>query len=483
MDKGARYFTMPLVVEGKVVRHLPVLCLSPNATIKHVTYDQLLQQLCKDFLIEYLWYDKVCIDQSNKDAKLQEIKQMHRIYSNACYTVAIVPEVHVFNPKYLDTINPVFAKTQAFWKRSWTLEEAMSSKRILIVGTDTNLWQHSLNTCNIPTTADLLSAYMLDFVNQHQGGGSVNQALHYAHFRKSAKEHDKIFSLINIFHDMFEDMKIDYKMDIKTAFSIFYQMVASKDLSILCFGGITHNDGSRCLESTMKDHSLPTWTGVSGVHIVPYVTTTVTLFQSPYFICDDMSLHIPTKYYKKLPIVPFDFACFSPLASHDKEQWRQQQTMFKERQESMGVRKVVAESTALMDWSIVMYGISNLYATHYHHPQDTSFMKIRPLSLTEDCNECVILPVLLKSHDLAGTDIGGSTLLNQRAGYNHNYYLPVIKKYMDNTNSAKEQYKAIGIYFLGGPHFGELSSDDPNEILYSVFGDVANNEVKEFIIN
>ncbi|KAI9244698.1 hypothetical protein BDA99DRAFT_294696 [Phascolomyces articulosus] len=174
--------------------------------VRYGTFNELLQQLCKDFEIEYLWYDKICLDRSNKETRLREIKEMYQIYGNACYTVALVPEVHVHNPKDLEDVIPVFSQTQAnidasicisksqWWKRGWTLEEAMMSKRVLQIGTNTHLWQHSIHTCNNPTTYDSLSAWMLDFGNQRQGkGGSTNQALHEAHFRTSSKEHDMIF--------------------------------------------------------------------------------------------------------------------------------------------------------------------------------------------------------------------------------------------------------------------------------------------------
>ncbi|KAI9249673.1 hypothetical protein BDA99DRAFT_608554 [Phascolomyces articulosus] len=266
-----------------------------KATIKHVTYEKFLQQICKDFEIEYLWYDKICIDQSDHEIKLREIKQMHKIYSNACYTVAIVPEVHIYDPKDFDTINPVYDDIDAsieawadivqnslWYKRSWTLEETMSSKRILVIGTDTHFWQHSFHTCDIPTTYDDFSAWMLDFANQQQGG-SVNQALNEAHFRSSSKEHDKIISLANIFPDMFKNMKINYEIDIKTTLHHFYRTIATHDLSILCFGSNLTNDGEEMHVSTMKNHNLPSWTGVSGEHLDKPVATTTTWLSTPAF--------------------------------------------------------------------------------------------------------------------------------------------------------------------------------------------------------
>ncbi|KAI9262319.1 hypothetical protein BDA99DRAFT_537659 [Phascolomyces articulosus] len=471
--------------------------LSPStrskAAIKHVTYEELLQQICKDFEIEYLWYDKICIDQSDDEIKLREIKQMNKIYSNACYTVAIVPEVHIYDPKDFDTINPLRDATESsikawadmgqrslWWKRSWTLEETMSSKRILVVGTDTHFWQHSLQTCDIPTTYDDFSACMLDFANQQRGGGSVNQALGQAHYRTSSKEHDKIFSLANIFPDIFKNMEINYKINIKTTFHHFYQTIATHDLSILCFGSRLSCDGEEIIVTTMKNHNLPSWTGVSGIHLYYHVATTTTWLQHQHYICDDMLLHISTKHYKTLSVVPYDCGCFSPL-SHDKHQWDQQIEKFEKRWKASGLSNTVEEDTALIDWAIKMRNTLDCFATHYYQPQDAPVTQARPLSLTEDCDECIILPVLFKSYSLLIKKVEESPSLYLFDSYSYDYFLPVFKKYVDAANDTKERYKAIGVYYLGDPNDGDLSSDDPDEILSSIFGDV-HSEAKEFNI-
>ncbi|KAI9249703.1 hypothetical protein BDA99DRAFT_542011 [Phascolomyces articulosus] len=466
-----------------------------KAILKHVTYKELLQQICKDFEIEYLWYDKICIDQSDNKNKLREIKQMYNIYSNACYTVAIVPEVHIHDPKHFDTIHTINNNTDAstkawidmkqkslWWKRSWTLEETMSSKRILVIGTDTHFWQHSFHTCDIPTAFDSFSKWMLDFANQQQGRGSVSQALSQAHFRMSSKEHDKIFSLANIFPDLFKNMEINYKIDIKTTLNQFYRTIATHDLSILCFGSNLFSNGEEIRVNTMKNHNLPSWTGVSGRHLFKRVTTTTTWLQHQHSICNDMLLHISTKYYKTLSVVPYDCRCFSPL-SHDKDQWDQHIYKFEKRWKANGLSIITdEEDTALMDWAIKMESILACYATHYYQPQYASVMHARPLSLTEDCDQCIALPILLKSYNLLVEEVEKLPSLCRPVRYKHDYFLPVIKKYVDTANGTKKRYKAIGIYFLGSTFHEDLISDDPDEILNSIFGDEVHREAKEFII-
>ncbi|KAI9265234.1 hypothetical protein BDA99DRAFT_45542 [Phascolomyces articulosus] len=231
----------------------------------------------------------------------------------------------------------------------------------------------------------------------------------------------------------------------------------------------------------MKNHNLPSWIGVSGCHLDAPVTTTTTWLQSQHSICDDMLLHMSTKYYKTLSVASYDFGCFSPL-SHDKYQWDQHIDKFVKRRKAKGTSSAVEEDTALIDWAIKMISISSCYATHYYQPQDAPVMQARPLSLTEDCDECIILPILLKSYSLIAERREESPSLHFSTGYTYHYFLPVIKIYVDAANGTKEWYKAIGIYFLGGAFHKDHISDGPYEILISIFGDDDPSEAKEFII-
>ncbi|KAI9245705.1 hypothetical protein BDA99DRAFT_593627 [Phascolomyces articulosus] len=440
MNKGD-LTTMTLTEEEKYeVQFLP--STRSKATIKHVTYEELLQQICKDFEIQYL--------------------------CNTCYTVAIIPEVHIYDPKHFDDVNPMrdfkvastrtlidMGQKSLWWKRSWTLEEKMSSKRILVIGADAHLWQHSFHTCNIPTLYYYFSEWMLDYANQKQGGGSVNQALSQAHFWN--------------------------EINIKTTFHHFYRTIATHDLSILCFGSNLFFNGEEYPANTMKNHDLPSWTGVSGLHLYKRVTTTTTWLRPQHSICDDMLLHISTKYYKTISVVQYDCGRFSPL-SHDIDQWDQQIDNFEKREAVKGPSPRVEEDNALIDWAIQMTRVSGFYATHYYQPQDAPVTQARPLSLTEDCDKCIILPTLLKSYSLLAKRTEEFPPLRLFDGYAHDYFLPVIKKYVDTANGTKGRYKAIGIYYLGGMLNKDLISDNPDEILISVFGDNVHSEAKEFII-
>ncbi|KAI9271628.1 heterokaryon incompatibility protein-domain-containing protein [Phascolomyces articulosus] len=59
---------------------------------EYVKFEGLIQQICQQFNIKYIWYDQLCINQDNKEEKHHEIRNMHHIYENAYCTVALVPD-------------------------------------------------------------------------------------------------------------------------------------------------------------------------------------------------------------------------------------------------------------------------------------------------------------------------------------------------------------------------------------------------------
>ncbi|KAI9253506.1 hypothetical protein BDA99DRAFT_540758 [Phascolomyces articulosus] len=40
--------------------------------VKYVKFEGTIQQICKQFNIQYIWYDQMCINQNNKDEKKNE---------------------------------------------------------------------------------------------------------------------------------------------------------------------------------------------------------------------------------------------------------------------------------------------------------------------------------------------------------------------------------------------------------------------------
>ncbi|KAI9246886.1 hypothetical protein BDA99DRAFT_259317 [Phascolomyces articulosus] len=263
--------------------------------IKEVKFEQLVQQVCKDFDIDYIWYDKICIDQNDKAAKHAEIARMHKIYLNALYTVAMIPEMSIPD-KFEDTSvtwkdsfttftdgdftsitnndgveekRDIIKKClvdigQSQWlQRLWTLEEAIMSNYIVFVGRNTHLW----DTYRVARAADSLgfdieiSNNLFELKNRCDRY-SANFILRHAHARSTTKEHDRAFALGNIFHNLM-DVKVDYGLSLDTVLSNFYSDLIEKDLSVLCFGKARDT-----YKSTIQViHHLPSWTGIEGAHV------------------------------------------------------------------------------------------------------------------------------------------------------------------------------------------------------------------------
>ncbi|KAI9272745.1 hypothetical protein BDA99DRAFT_533583 [Phascolomyces articulosus] len=93
---------------------------------EYVKFEGIIQQICQQFNIKYIWYDQLCINQDNKKEKQREIRKMHRLYENAYCTVALVPD--------FSRERTLHTSEQQYIKRLWTLEEAIMSKKLLYVG-------------------------------------------------------------------------------------------------------------------------------------------------------------------------------------------------------------------------------------------------------------------------------------------------------------------------------------------------------------
>ncbi|KAI9247680.1 hypothetical protein BDA99DRAFT_253456 [Phascolomyces articulosus] len=235
-------------------------------TIKYVKFEGIIQQICQQFNIKYIWYDQLCINQDNKEEKQHEIRNMHQIYENACCTVALVPDY-----SHKEKLNE---SEQHYFKRLWILEEAIKSKRLLIVGR--NEHQYGENST-------FLQIY---YFTESSSELNVSQILHYAHQRTSTKDHDRVFALIHLFPEFIDHknephpfkkliirhfcgvfstknsinkIRIDYSQPFEDLMIQFYGLLAKKDISILIFGK------NRNYISTIKKYKfLPSWTGVNA---------------------------------------------------------------------------------------------------------------------------------------------------------------------------------------------------------------------------
>ncbi|KAG2222359.1 hypothetical protein INT45_009832 [Circinella minor] len=317
-DEGKHKIVYPATRLQKILKFLKLT--------KSVTFEKVIQEICKDFNIKYIWYDQMCINQNDDEEKRCEIRQMHKIYKNAHCTIALVPELTkipfkpdfairalllsiilkrlsvselVTTPSVLELVTTQSTQTMVvtkllsfvlgndFWsyeidydhflgsqwmKRMWTLEETLLSRNMLFVGPYVNCWSNRMSKEIFP-------------ICHREFDCDVATILHYAHARTSTKEHDRVFALANIFPEIMEQITIDYNQDIEELMMRFYYLLAKKDLSILCFGPYTdhgyktmcktafnnrgiEDDTKRGTENgiPIKKYDLPSWTGVNGEH-------------------------------------------------------------------------------------------------------------------------------------------------------------------------------------------------------------------------
>ncbi|KAI8142131.1 hypothetical protein BJV82DRAFT_615654 [Fennellomyces sp. T-0311] len=103
-----------------------------------VKFEELVQQICKDFGVTYIWWDERCIEYSNP----KEAEQIHRIYSSSYCTLILVPELDFTRNMQAANMEKM---THSQWvQQVWMtpLDEAYLSKRLLFVGRNVHAFSH-----------------------------------------------------------------------------------------------------------------------------------------------------------------------------------------------------------------------------------------------------------------------------------------------------------------------------------------------------
>ncbi|KAG2227423.1 hypothetical protein INT45_007448 [Circinella minor] len=256
---------------------------------------------------------------------------------------------------------------------------------------------------------------------------------------------------------MFDDIEVNYSKDIKTA---------TDDLSILCFGSNKNLAGIERGENTMGSYNLLSRTDVNGRHIDCRVIAT-THPQLSYYIGDTMWMNITTKQYWKISIAPYDRG-YSLSKNTDKD-------------------------VVLLEWFVNINNTTGRYMTHYHQPQGGLLTQIRPLTLTEGCEDCIILPTSLEVYTPRIGPVNGDMSNSIIEGYDgKSYACPVFRECANNTG----RYRAISFYYLGyngekyEPTFewnhsigrDDIYTDNPKAMLNFLFENDEHDVPKEFII-
>ncbi|KAI8143020.1 hypothetical protein BJV82DRAFT_713694 [Fennellomyces sp. T-0311] len=244
-----------------------------TASTKFVTFEGLVQQICKDFGIKYIWYDQMCINQDDQEEKLREIKQMHLVYKNARCTVVLVPELQCTLENGIINNNACIEEipNSEWCRRMWTLQEAYVSEHILFLGRNVHIWadiDHIWETALVYGYPPLRSR---KYSNERKWMACT--VLWYARSRTSRKAHDRIFALANIFPALMDGVTFGYDQPLPNLMFQFYHDLARKDISILLFGAPIHpNLKDELLAIRQKEASfLPSWTGANGAHITEFM--------------------------------------------------------------------------------------------------------------------------------------------------------------------------------------------------------------------
>ncbi|KAI9275782.1 hypothetical protein BDA99DRAFT_532733 [Phascolomyces articulosus] len=269
-------------------------------TVENVKFEVILQRLCKDFGVEYLWYDKMCIDSSTKnEEKKYELSNIHYRYRSAQFTIALIPEMELCPKEYdigerLTVIDdedndiPTFFNNnlkhclrllqQSKWcKAVWTYVEAIHSSTILFIGKNVHFTSDQIRALNnnrriddmlsVQGTRRRSSLYQLvdTLEEMYSFPGSASNLLRHVHARNVTSEQDRVFALVNILNDhkyMFIGHQFDYECPMMDGMVNLYGLLASIDLSVMCFGKPRLGQ-----HNTISQYEfLPSWAGAAGKH-------------------------------------------------------------------------------------------------------------------------------------------------------------------------------------------------------------------------
>ncbi|KAI8138879.1 hypothetical protein BJV82DRAFT_673226 [Fennellomyces sp. T-0311] len=238
-----------------------------SKTTRNVKFEGLIQKICQDFGIRYIFYDQMCVVQDNHQDKMREIEQMHLFYENAHCTLVLVPELehkdtvfHRNSPANIDAI------ADSEWgTRAWTLLEAYSSKNILFVGRNVHFWSNAIRRVFTQSKADVFIRDVCSNVNKW----GVSRSVWYARTRTSSRAHDRIFALANMFPDVKHGINFTYDQPLLDLMVRFFGLLVHKDLTMLLFGAPidpTISD-EKATDRPQDANYLPSWTGINGVHM------------------------------------------------------------------------------------------------------------------------------------------------------------------------------------------------------------------------
>ncbi|KAI7854403.1 hypothetical protein BDC45DRAFT_508284 [Circinella umbellata] len=280
-----------------------------NNNKRYVTFEIIIQQICQDFNIKYIWYDQMCIDPNNLEEKDNETRNIYRIYNNAYYTLALIPEFCIKKEKILalrdtmpieaednqsihkkmaelfyQTANEEISNSQ--WaKQLWTLVETINSNKILFIGQNAHLLiGDDVNSNNKKVHLDGYIGKLIK-LSIYKEKYSIPNILRHLHMRTATNDYDQVYALANLFPKIIKRSVINSHQPCEDLVVQLYGLLAKKDVSIMLLKDYNTTANYKCKNKTTESSSSlssssrttnESKTTTSGSKITIYTSATTT---------------------------------------------------------------------------------------------------------------------------------------------------------------------------------------------------------------
>ncbi|KAI9258027.1 hypothetical protein BDA99DRAFT_583621 [Phascolomyces articulosus] len=281
--------------------------------IRHVKFQDLIQQMALDFGAKYIWYDKMCIKQDDPEDKKSEIRKMHQVYYHSLFTLIVIPELRTCR-RYHQTASGAFKSTfrvtsdilhySGYGRRSWCLEELYRAQLFVCIGQNAHFWSDCVNVDSVQKIA-YHHHYLFSICVKHVEWAACT-ALYHAHKRVSTKDHDRIFSLANIFPQTMKYISINYDQNAIDLMLQFYKALVLMDIRLLLFGVDYTNDLIAMEIRKRLNVEMPSWVGMLHTHILQIVENDMEPINPPpkYTVNNLMSIQITSRFIKAKLVKP-----------------------------------------------------------------------------------------------------------------------------------------------------------------------------------
>ncbi|KAI8148575.1 hypothetical protein BJV82DRAFT_709362 [Fennellomyces sp. T-0311] len=434
-------------------------------TVQYCDFETLIQEICCDHEIKYIWYDQMCVLDENETVKMREIKMMDRIFQNALFTIALLPELRkrtLLRGRWRDDniYESQFRQFQVFeyCKRVWTVVEAYHSHNILFVGRDVHFYsKHLYQDCVCRDTA--LNLFLRNFGFEGNSGQKIRwtarQALGYLANCECRNPYDRVYALATIFPELRRMIKYNYKQNLEELETRFYRYLARQDPTILFFGNFDM-DISDSICAFRRAHALraPSWAGVNGAHLVGFDIRCLKLRGFNYEIHGD-TMHINSTF------VSIMFAKSTKLTTVNGYPLRyikhgdRQKTITPATQSTLSF--VPMPTKAPIKYSDGLVQKLGAMPTHllpveltsrtYHNTLRNAVYFCAALAVTEECTESLILTGLL--FDAANIAISIEKDAGAGVGRKDGKFLPhELDHAYPVFGRNGDHYKAVGLAFF-----------------------------------